>query len=153
MPIVSEIEKLFDKRYVLLRYSGVYDDEYIARDMVALMAVASREELRNLGALIVDLNAVSNVTMDNSDVSINNLSFRKMKMMVQQDRLAPQAAKRFFKRRLKKNKGDPRKIVTDKLRSYGLAHRELIPETSSVVLKHSHCCIQFVQPRSSFGFS
>jgi putative transposase len=39
------------------------------------------------------------------------------------------AAKRFFRRLLKKHKGKPRKIVTDKLRSYGVAHRELIPET------------------------
>jgi len=39
------------------------------------------------------------------------------------------AAKRFFKRLLKRNKGEPRKIVTDKLKSYGVAHRELIPET------------------------
>ena len=39
------------------------------------------------------------------------------------------AAKRFFKRLLKVHKGEPRKIVTDKLRSYGVAHRELIPET------------------------
>lgn len=39
------------------------------------------------------------------------------------------AAKRFFKRLLKKNKGEPRKIVTDKLRSYGVAHRELIPDS------------------------
>jgi putative transposase len=39
------------------------------------------------------------------------------------------AAKRFFSRLLKKHKGEPRKIVTDKLRSYGVAHRELIPET------------------------
>jgi len=39
------------------------------------------------------------------------------------------AAKRFFKRLLKKNRGEPRKIVTDKLRSYGVAHRELIPES------------------------
>ncbi len=38
------------------------------------------------------------------------------------------AAKRFFERLLKKHKGEPRKIVTDKLRSYGVAHRELIPE-------------------------
>jgi putative transposase len=35
------------------------------------------------------------------------------------------AAKRFFKRMLKKHKGDPRVIVTDKLRSYGVAHRQL----------------------------
>ena len=39
------------------------------------------------------------------------------------------AAKRFFKRRLKNHQGEPRKIVTDKLRSYGVAHRELIPDT------------------------
>lgn len=39
------------------------------------------------------------------------------------------AAKRFFKRLLRKNRGEPRKIVTDKLRSYGVAHRELIPDT------------------------
>jgi len=39
------------------------------------------------------------------------------------------AAKRFFKRLLRIHGGEPRKIVTDKLRSYGVAHRELIPET------------------------
>lgn len=38
-------------------------------------------------------------------------------------------AKRFFKRLLKANRHEPRKIVTDKLRSYGVAHRELIPDT------------------------
>jgi len=38
------------------------------------------------------------------------------------------AAKRFFKRLLRTHGGEPRKIVTDKLRSYGVAHRELIPE-------------------------
>jgi len=39
------------------------------------------------------------------------------------------AAKRFFKRLLKTHRMEPRKIVTDKLRSYGVAHRELMPET------------------------
>ncbi len=39
------------------------------------------------------------------------------------------AAKRFFKRLLKANRMEPRKIVTDKLRSYGVAHRDLIPDT------------------------
>ena len=38
------------------------------------------------------------------------------------------AAKRFFKRLLIKHRSEPRKIVTDKLRSYGVAHRELIPD-------------------------
>ena len=37
-------------------------------------------------------------------------------------------AKRFFKRLLRNRNGEPRKIVTDKLRSYGFAHRALIPE-------------------------
>ena len=39
------------------------------------------------------------------------------------------AAKRFFKRLLRSHGSEPRKIVTDRLRSYGVAHRELIPET------------------------
>jgi len=39
------------------------------------------------------------------------------------------AAKRFFKRFLKQHRDEPRKIVTDKLRSYGVAHRELIPDS------------------------
>ena len=38
------------------------------------------------------------------------------------------AAKRFFKRLLKSHGGEPRKIVTDKLRSYGVAHRQLMPD-------------------------
>jgi putative transposase len=38
------------------------------------------------------------------------------------------AAKRFFKHLLR-NGTEPRNIVTDKLRSYGVAHRELIPES------------------------
>jgi putative transposase len=46
-----------------------------------------------------------------------------------QKRRDGKAAKRFFKGLLRKYKGEPRKIVTDKLRSYGVAHRELIPET------------------------
>ena len=38
-------------------------------------------------------------------------------------------AKRFFKRLLRNHQREPRKIVTDKLRSYGVAHRNLMPET------------------------
>ncbi len=38
------------------------------------------------------------------------------------------AARRFFKRLLKSHGGEPRKIVTDKLRSYGVAHRETMPD-------------------------
>ena len=39
------------------------------------------------------------------------------------------AAKRFFKRLLKNHSSEPRRIVTDKLRSYGVAHRELMSDT------------------------
>ena len=39
------------------------------------------------------------------------------------------AAKRFFRRLLRSNDDEPRKIVTDKLRSYPAAHREVMPET------------------------
>ena len=39
------------------------------------------------------------------------------------------AAKCFFKRLLRASGNEPRRIVTDKLRSYGVAHRELIPDT------------------------
>jgi putative transposase len=45
-----------------------------------------------------------------------------------QKRRDGKAAKRFFKRLLNKHQGEPRKFVTDKLRSYNVAYRELIPE-------------------------
>ena len=47
-----------------------------------------------------------------------------------QKRRDGKAAKRFFKRPMNKHRGEPRKIVTDKLRSYNVAHKELIPETT-----------------------
>jgi transposase-like protein len=37
------------------------------------------------------------------------------------------AGKRFFRRLLKRHRDEPRLIVTDKLRNYGVALRELIP--------------------------
>ena len=55
-----------------------------------------------------------------------------------QDRRDAKAAKRFFKRMLKTHKGDPRKIVTDKLRSYGVAHGELIPESMHDTSKYAN---------------
>jgi putative transposase len=38
------------------------------------------------------------------------------------------AAKRFFRRLPRSCGGEPRKIVTDKLRSYGVAHQGLMPD-------------------------
>jgi transposase-like protein len=37
---------------------------------------------------------------------------------------------------IKSHGGEPRKIVTDKLRSYGVAHRELIYEATRVRAQH-----------------
>jgi len=45
-----------------------------------------------------------------------------------QAKLDGAAAKRFFKRLLRNHGSEPRKIVTDKLHSYGVAHQELMPE-------------------------
>jgi len=47
-------------------------------------------------------------------------------------------AKRFFKRLLRSHGADPWKIVTDKLRSYGVAHRELIPESIHVTDRYAN---------------
>jgi putative transposase len=44
-----------------------------------------------------------------------------------QDRRDTAAARRFFRKLLKKTRTVPRVIVTDKLRSYGAAHREVMP--------------------------
>ncbi len=46
-----------------------------------------------------------------------------------QEKRDGKAAKRFFKRLITSNRGNSRRIVTDKLGSYGVAHRELIPDT------------------------
>jgi putative transposase len=40
------------------------------------------------------------------------------------------AAKHFFKRLMQSYGEEPRKIVTDKLRSYGVAHRKLMPDVT-----------------------
>lgn len=48
------------------------------------------------------------------------------------------AAKRFFKRLIRSNQGEPRRIVTDKLRSYGVAQREVIPEATHVTKQYAN---------------
>jgi putative transposase len=44
-----------------------------------------------------------------------------------QPRRDRRAAKRFFRKLLKGQGGEPRRLVTDKLRSYGAAHRTIMP--------------------------
>jgi len=55
-----------------------------------------------------------------------------------QNRRDAKAAMRFFGRMIRKHKGEPRKIVTDKLRSYGVAHREMIPESFHSTEKYAN---------------
>ncbi len=45
-----------------------------------------------------------------------------------QSRRDGRAAKRFFTRLIRRHRGDPRKVVTDKWRSYLVAHREITAE-------------------------
>jgi putative transposase len=47
--------------------------------------------------------------------------------ILMQNRRDKAAARRFFRRLLKKTHTVPRVVVTDKLRSYGAAHREVMP--------------------------
>ena len=48
------------------------------------------------------------------------------------------AAKRCFKRPLGSHGSESRMIVTDKLRSYPVAHREVIPEAIHVTDQYAH---------------
>jgi putative transposase len=48
------------------------------------------------------------------------------------------AAKRFFRRLLQSHGDEPRKIVTDKLRSYGVAFRAMVPEAIHVTDRYAN---------------
>jgi len=48
------------------------------------------------------------------------------------------AAKRFFRRLLRNHGSEPRKIVTEKLRSYPVAHREVMPESIHVTDRYAN---------------
>ena len=54
-----------------------------------------------------------------------------------QERRDAEAAKRFFRSLLARRGGEPRTIVTDKLRSYTVARRELIPESIHDTSRHA----------------
>jgi len=61
-----------------------------------------------------------------------------------QERRDGQAAKRFLKWFLKKCRNEPRKIITDKLGSYGVAQRELVPNVI-------HDTSQYANNRAEFS--
>ena len=54
------------------------------------------------------------------------------------------ATKRFFTRLLQVSNSEPRRIVTDKLKSYGVAHRALVPDTI-------HDTSQYANNRAEFS--
>ena len=55
-----------------------------------------------------------------------------------QKRRDGKATKRLFRRLLPKRRGELRKIVTDRLRGYDVAHTELIPETIHYTTQHAN---------------
>ena len=48
------------------------------------------------------------------------------------------AAKRFFKGLLRSHGDEPRQIVTDKLRSYPVAHRDVVPEVMHIADRYAN---------------
>ena len=61
-------------------------------------------------------------------------------------------AKRLFKRLLKSHGGEPRKIVTDKLRSYDVAHRELVPDAIHATRTRERAMRRFKSPKHAQRF-
>ena len=55
-----------------------------------------------------------------------------------QDRRAGRAAKRFFRRLIRRHAGEPRKIVTDQLGSYRVAHRAWAPDAYPVTDRYAN---------------
>ena len=55
-----------------------------------------------------------------------------------QDRRDGRAAKRFFRRLIRRHGGEPRKIVTDKLGSYRVAHRAWAPDSYHVTDRYAN---------------
>jgi len=48
------------------------------------------------------------------------------------------AAKRLLKRLARSHKGKPIKILTDQLRSYGVVHRQMMPDTFHVTAQYAN---------------
>ena len=55
-----------------------------------------------------------------------------------QDRRDAKAAKRFFRRLIRRHGDTPRKIVTDKLGSYRVAHRDSAPDSNRVTDRYAN---------------
>ncbi len=58
-------------------------------------------------------------------------------ILVQRRRDA-RAAKRFFRKLLKRQGSEPRWLITDKLRSYGTAHRSVMPSVEHVTARYAN---------------
>ena len=82
MTDLSSTEKHLDQGYVLLRYEGVYDSHLINLDCLVPLATATLEEVLNLRALVIDLTAVSEITMADSDVYTHQYVYGEMKLLL-----------------------------------------------------------------------
>ena len=66
------------------------------------------------------------------------LSFRDVIDILVQPRRNRRAAQRFFRKLLKGQGREPRRLVTDKLRSYGAAHRTIMPSVVHVTERYAN---------------
>lgn len=66
-----------------------------------------------------------------------------------QPRRDARAAKRFFRKLLKRQCASPRVLVTDKLRSYAVAHRELMPSVEHRQSRYLNIHTEFAGARPS----
>ena len=68
-----------------------------------------------------------------------------------QDRRAGRAAKHFFRRLIRRHGGEPRKIVTDKLGSYRVAHRAWAPDSYPVTDRYANNRAEQSHEATRFG--
>ncbi len=67
--------------------------------------------------------------------------------IIMQKRRNATAAKRFLKRLLNRHGGAPRKIVTDRLGSYRVAHRGMVPDTTHETAQYAKNLPELSHPR------
>ncbi|MFF9691075.1 IS6 family transposase [Streptomyces sp. NPDC014623] len=119
-----EVEELMLERGVLVSYETVR--RWCAKFGLAYAGALRRRQPRpgdkwHLDEIFIKINGERKYLWRAVDADGNVLD------ILVQNRRDTAAARRFFRTLLKKTRTVPRVIVTDKLRSYGAAHREVMP--------------------------
>ncbi|MCX4791733.1 IS6 family transposase [Streptomyces sp. NBC_01221] len=119
-----EVEELMLRRGVIVSYETVR--RWCLKFGQAYAAGLRRRQPRpgdkwHLDEVFIKINGVQKYLWRAVDQDGNVLD------ILVQNRRDKAAARRFFRRLMKKTRAVPRVIVTDKLRSYGAAHREIMP--------------------------